>query len=297
MPVMGATEKLTVAAPGKIAEGLCDLLLGLGAGAVSREEKRDPGQLVHAYFDEGGDMAAVAAAVENFAGFFGVPRSSLVFTTRRVEPKDWENWKSHLTAVRVSRRVTVVPPWEKREYGPGTTVVEINPANAFGTGHHETTRICASYLDELLARRRNLSVFDLGCGSGVLGICAAKLGAGAVFCADTDFAAARETAANARRNSVDEKIRIWCGSMDGTSGRFDVVVSNTSRETLVSMKDSMRERLLPGGRLVVSGVLAAERSGLAYAYESSGYDIVSWKIDGEWAGALLRLSARAEPKP
>lgn len=297
MPVMGATEKLTVSAPGKIAEGLCDLLLGLGAGAVSREERRDQGPLVHAYFDEGGDMAAVAAAVENFAGFFGVPRSSLGFATRRVEPKDWENWKSHLRPVRVSRRVTVVPPWEKRGCDPGTTVVEINPANAFGTGHHETTRICASYLDELLAWRGNLSVFDLGCGSGVLGICAAKLGAGAVFCADTDFAAARETAANARRNSVEEKIGIWCGSLDGTAERFDVVVSNTSRETLVSMKDSLRERLLPGGRLVVSGVLAAERDGLGDAYESSGYDIVSWKTDGEWAGALLKPSARAELKP
>lgn len=297
MPVMGATEKLTVAVPGEIAEGLCDLLLGLGAGAVSREEKRGPQTLVHAYFDEGGDMAAAAAAVESFAGFFGVPRSSLGFTTGRVEPKDWENWKSHLRPVRVSRRVTVVPPWEKREYGPGTTVVEINPASAFGTGHHETTRICASYLDELLARRRNLSVFDLGCGSGVLGICAAKLGAEAVFCADTDFAAARETAANSRRNSVDEKVRIWCGSLDAAAGRFDVVVSNTSRETLVSMKDSLRQRLLPGGRLVVSGVLATERSCLADAYESSGYDIVSWKVEGEWAGALLSLSARAEQKP
>lgn len=294
---MGATEKLTVSAPGEIAEGLCDLLLGLGAGAVSREERRDSGPLVHAYFDEGGDMAAVAAAVESFAGFFGVPRSSLGFATRRVEPKDWENWKSHLRPVRVSRRVTVVPPWEKRGCDPGTTVVEINPANAFGTGHHETTRICASYLDELLARRGNLSVFDLGCGSGVLGICAAKLGAGAVFCADTDFAAARETAANARRNSVEEKMRIWCGSLDGTAERFDVVVSNTSRETLVSMKDSLRERLLPGGRLVVSGVLAAERDGLGDAYESSGYDIVSWKTDGEWAGALLKPSARTELKP
>lgn len=297
MPVMGATEKLTVSAPGEIAEGLCDLLLGLGAGAVSREERRDSGPLVHAYFDEGGDMAAVAAAVESFAGFFGVPRSSLGFATRRVEPKDWENWKSHLRPVRVSRRVTVVPPWEKRGCDPGTTVVEINPANAFGTGHHETTRICASYLDELLARRGNLSVFDLGCGSGVLGICAAKLGAGAVFCADTDFAAARETAANSRRNAVEEKMRIWCGSLDGTAGRFDVVVSNTSRETLVSMKDSLRERLLPGGRLVVSGVLAAERDGLGDAYESSGYDIVSWKTDGEWAGALLKPSARTELKP
>ena len=294
---MGATEKLTVSAPGEIAEGLCDLLLGLGAGAVSREERRDSGPLVHAYFDEGGDMAAVAAAVESFAGFFGVPRSSLGFATRRVEPKDWENWKSHLRPVRVSHRVTVVPPWEKRGCDPGTTVVEINPANAFGTGHHETTRICASYLDELLARRGNLSVFDLGCGSGVLGICAAKLGAGAVFCADTDFAAARETAANSRRNAVEEKIGIWCGSLDGTAERFDVVVSNTSRETLVSMKDSLRERLLPGGRLVVSGVLAAERDGLGDAYESSGYDIVSWKTDGEWAGALLKPSARTELKP
>lgn len=286
---MRGMKKLTVAAPGEIAEGVCDLLLGLGAGAVGREEGQNAESIVHAYFDEGKDVAGVTEAVGDFAEFLGVPESSLRFAAGRVEPKDWENWKSRLGPVRVSRRVVVVPPWEKkRGYGPATTVVVINPANAFGTGHHETTRICASYLDELLARRKGLSVFDLGCGSGVLGICSAKLGAGAVFCADTDFHAARETASNSRRNAVDSRIKIWCGSLDGTSGKFDVVVSNTSRETLVSVRDSMREKLLPGGLLVISGILAAERGEIADAYRSTGYDIVSWKIDGQWAGALIR---------
>ena len=294
---MRGMKKLTVAAPREIAEGVCDLLLGLGAGAVSREEERDAESVVHAYFDERKDMAGVAAAVGDFAEFLGVPDASLRFGEGHVEPKDWENWKSLLGPVRVSRRVVVVPPWERRGYGHATTVVEINPANAFGTGHHETTRICASYLDELLARREGLSVFDLGCGSGVLGICSAKLGAGPVFCADTDFHAARETAANSRRNSVDSRIRIWCGSLDGTSGKFDVVVSNTSRETLLSARDLLRERLLPGGRLVISGILAAEREELADAYRSAGYDIVSWKIDGQWAGALLRRGEETEPRP
>ncbi len=295
---MRGMNKLTVSAPGEITEGVCDLLLGLGAGAVSREEERNAESVVHAYFDESKDMAGVAEAVGDFAKFLGAPENSLRFCAGRVEPKDWENWKSRLGPVRVSRRVVVVPPWEKkRGYGPATTVVEINPANAFGTGHHETTRICASYLDELLARRKGLSVFDLGCGSGVLGICSAKLGAGAVFCADTDFHAAGETKLNSRRNAVDSRVKVWCGSLDGTSGKFDVVVSNTSRETLVSVRNSLRERLLPGGRLVISGILATERGEIASAYRGAGYDIVSWKIDGQWAGALLSPREEKEPKP
>ena len=293
---MRGMKKLTVAAPREIAEGVGDLLLGLGAGAVSREEDRNAESVVYAYFDEGKDMAEVTATVRDFAEFLGAPDSSLRFGAGRVEPKDWENWKSLLGPVRVSRRVVVVPPWEKRGHGPGTTVVEINPANAFGTGHHETTRICASYLDELLARGEGLSVFDLGCGSGILGICAAKLGADAVFCADTDFQAARETVSNSRRNAVEARIKVWCGSLDGTSGKFDVVVSNTSGETLVSVKDSLREKLLPGARLVISGILAAERARLADAYRSAGYDIVSWKIDGMWAGALIKPREETESR-
>ena len=98
-----------------------------------------------------------------------------------------------------------------------------------------------------------------------------------------------ETISNSERNRISDKIKVWCGSLDCTRKRFDVVVSNTSKDTLISMKDSLKKRLLPLGHLIVSGIQANEKQEVADIYGNSGYDMVSGKVEGEWAGLLFRL--------
>ncbi len=289
-------KRLTIELPEEMATPVSDLLLGLEAGAVSEEQREREEPLIHAYFKEETDIAGIIAAVKEFSALFGENAEAAQFTTRYIDQADWEGWKSYLKPVRASRRIVIKPPWEKQYKAErGTRVVEINPGNAFGTGHHETTRICVSYLDEIIEKSPGCSVFDVGCGSGILGICSVKLGARISFCADTDFRAARETISNSARNAVSDRVKIWCGSADCTRKKFDVVVSNTSRDTLISMKEILKERLLPPGCLIVSGIQADEKDEVAGMYENSGYDIVSGKVEGGWAGLLLKLKQTRKP--
>lgn len=283
-------KRLTIELPRNMAAYVSDLLLGLEAGAVSEEQRENGKPLVHAYFKERTDIEGVITAVKEFSTLFDENTETLRFTTRHIDEQDWEGWKSYLRPVRASRRIVIRPPWEKQcQAEKETHVVEINPGNAFGTGHHETTRICVSYLDEIIEKSPGCSVLDVGCGSGILAICSIKLGADISFCADIDFKAARETTSNSTRNKISEKVKVWCGSVDCTRKKFDVVVSNTSRDTLISMKDSLRDKLLPMGHLIVSGIQAKEKQDVSGIYRNSGYDIVSGKVEGEWAGLLFRL--------
>lgn len=289
-------KRLTIELPRNMAASVSDLLLGLEAGAVSEEQREDGEPLVHAYFKEKTDIEEIITAVKEFSTLFGENTEAVRFTTRYIDQEDWEGWKSYLKPVRASRRIVIRPPWEKQyQAEQGTRVVEINPGNAFGTGHHETTRICVSYLDEIIEKSPRCSVFDVGCGSGILAICSIKLGADISFCADIDFKATRETISNSARNKISGKVKVWCGSVDCTRRKFDVVVSNTSRDTLISMKDSLRDRLLPLGYLIVSGIQTNEKKEVAGIYGNSGYDIVSGKVEGGWAGLLLRLERKRKP--
>ena len=290
-------KRLTIELPGEMAALVSDLLLGLEAGAVS-EEQRDHGEpLIHAYFKEETDIAGIITTVRKFFMLFGENADAVRFNTRYIDQADWESWKSYLKPVRASRRIVIKPPWEKQYKAErGTKVVEINPGTAFGTGHHETTRICVSYLDEIIEKSPECSVFDVGCGSGILGICSIKLGACISFCADIDFKAAKETISNSARNATSDKVKVWCGSADCTRKKFDVVVSNTSKDTLISMRENLKERLLPLGHLIVSGIQANEKREVAEIYGNSGYDIVSGKVEGGWAGLLLRLKKTKKPE-
>ena len=283
-------KRLTIELPEEMAAPVSDLLLGLEAGAVSEEQRKYGGLLIHAYFKEKTDITGIITTVKEFSTLFDESAEAVRFTTRYIDQADWEGWKSYLKPVRASRRIVIKPPWEKQyQAEQGTKVVEINPGNAFGTGHHETTRICVSYLDEIIEKLPGCSVLDVGCGSGILAICSIKLGADISFCADIDFKAAVETISNSERNRISDKIKVWCGSLDCTRKRFDVVVSNTSKDTLISMKDSLKKRLLPLGHLIVSGIQANEKQEVADIYGNSGYDMVSGKVEGEWAGLLFRL--------
>ena len=271
--------------------------MGLEAGAVSEEQREHGELLIHAYFEEKTDVAGVITTVRKFLTLLDENAEAVRFTTRYINQADWEGWKSYLKPVRASRRIVIKPPWEKQyQAEQGTEVVEINPGNAFGTGHHETTRICASYLDEIIGEYPGCSVFDVGCGSGILGICSIKLGAGVSFCADIDFKAARETISNSTANGTSDRVKVWCGSVHCTRKKFDVIVSNTSRDTLISMKNSLKERLLPMGHLIVSGIQASEKQEIAGIYRNSGYDMVSEKVEGGWAGLLFRLRRRKPAK-
>lgn len=163
-----------------------------------------------------------------------------------VPDQDWgETWKAGLEPVRVGDLV-VAPPW-RASGGVGEIIIE--PAQAFGTGHHETTAGCLAALQQLALD--GARVLDVGCGSGVLAIAAAQMGA-AVVAVDTDPLAVEATCHNATANRVALDVR--AGSAGDVAGAFDVVVANLDTATLTALAGALAARLRPGGTLVASGV-------------------------------------------
>ena len=198
---------------------------------------------------------------------------------QQIEPRDWnEEWKRGIEPVTVGA-FTIVPPW--LDPPPGSQIVlEIEPAQAFGTGHHETTTGCLGALQELDLRDR--SVLDVGTGTGVLAIAAARLGATPVVASDIDPLAVEAAVVNAERNGAS--IDVVLGSVDATvtGGRvFDVVVANLDTTTLGRVAPDLAAALALGGTFIGSGV-GIEREEQAVTSLAAAGLAVTARPGGEW---------------
>lgn len=202
-----------------------------------------------------------------------------------VADQDWsETWKAGLEPVRVGDLV-VAPPW--RASGDVGEIV-IEPAQAFGTGHHETTAGCLAALQQLALD--GARVLDVGCGSGVLAIAAARLGA-AVVAVDTDPLAVAATRHNATANHVALDVR--AGSVGDVAGAFDVVVANLDTATLTALVGALTACLRPGGTLVASGVSRERTDEAVTALAAVGLD-PEVRVGSEWI--VLVADARGDAR-
>lgn len=178
------------------------------------------------------------------------------------EDRDWQaEWKATIRPVRAGR-VVVVPSWLADDHAaaPDDVVIVLDPGRAFGSGHHATTCLCLELLQDVGAS--GWRVLDVGTGTGVLAIAAAKLGADAVVAVDTDPDAIDVASENIGRNDVTVELRH--GSLEGTEGRFDVVLANLTSETLVTLAPELAGVVTQGGALIASGI-ADERAGSTVA--------------------------------
>jgi len=194
-----------------------------------------------------------------------------------VPDRDWhERWKASIAPVTVGA-VTIVPPWLPAPDGAGIVLV-IEPGQAFGTGHHETTTGCLAALQELDLDGR--SVLDVGTGSGVLAIAAARLGASRVVGVDTDPVAVEAATVNADLNVVE--VTVGLGSLDAVEGVFDVVVANLDTSTLSALAGALAARVAHPGTLVASGVSIERRAEAEHALATAGLPVLT-RPGHEWA--------------
>lgn len=214
-----------------------------------------------------------------------------------LEPTDWaESWKVHFRAERVSPRIVVKPTWEAFPSQPGDCIVELDPGMSFGTGNHFTTRSCLSLIDLYAASFMGKAVLDVGCGSGILGIAACKLGAGRLVALDNDPVALAIARGNAAHNGVDLRQCEWLSLdvlVDPLPGPFAVVVANLFAEVLTAGAASLIGALAPGGdsRLIISGLLCEQFPDVRQAYERGGLRVMHVLSDGEWMSAALGRGA------
>jgi ribosomal protein L11 methyltransferase len=259
------------------AEALSDALLAAGAISASVEDAQAGTELETPQFGEPGspttpiwetsrvvglfepaeDLRERIAAAAREAGIASLPDMVL----EEVAEQDWVRLtQSQFDPIRISDRLWIVPSWHTAP-DPQAINLELDPGLAFGTGSHPTTRLCLEWLEKNIVP--GMSVLDYGCGSGILGIAAAKLGAGSVVGIDIDRAALTAAADNAARNGVGLRL---AHSGDPIEETFDCVVANILTNPLMLLAPLLTARLKPGGRLVLSGVLETQAEQVAAAY-------------------------------
>lgn len=208
--------------------------------------------------------------------------------TREVPEEDWaESWKQHFKPRRVGKRFVVRPTWESFNLEPGDIEIVLDPGQAFGTGDHPTTRMCLELLEaEPIDGER---VLDLGCGSGILGIGARKLGVAYVLAADIDPLSAEVTRQNADLNAAD--LEVVCG--DGfehpaSRQHWDLILSNIISATLIRLAPQAWANLRPGGDWIMSGIIRDNWPDVQAAAERCGFSLVRKLDEGEWVGATFQ---------
>jgi ribosomal protein L11 methyltransferase len=215
-----------------------------------------------------------------------------------VNEEDWTTaWKQFYKPLRVGRNVVLKPSWEEFEAKPNDIIIELDPGMAFGTGLHPSTRLCVVALEELV--QPGDSLLDVGTGSGVLSIVAARLGADPILATDIDALAVRVAQENAERNQISVGpehgfiLRHESVPAD-VAGRYQVVVANILAEILVRLFDGeydnvpLAEPLAPGGVMILAGILEEKADMVIEAASRHGLTYVDRKQEGDWVALIVR---------
>ena len=256
------------------------------AGALGTEANDGHDVLrVTGYFEHGPERERVRAALDEALRIYALPSSTVRdVQVREVAARDWlAEWKQSWQPVQVGTRFLVAPPWSEIENNAGRIVIRIEPGMAFGTGTHETTRLCLAALERHF---HGDSFLDVGTGTGILAIATAKLAPHARIAAcDTDGEAVEIARANARLNGVAERIEFSIGSIDETTSSADCVCANLTADVIVPLLPALIGATC--GRLILSGILDTQAERVRAALRARGVNECETTTDGEWVALVV----------
>jgi ribosomal protein L11 methyltransferase len=223
-------------------------------------------------------------ALERALWHLGQMRYVGPLTATEREEEDWANaWKEHFYVHRVGERTVIRPPWRDYERQDGDIVINLDPGMAFGTGLHPSTQLCLIALEERM--RPGMRVLDVGVGSGVLTIAAARHGAAAIDAVDVESVAVRATRENVERNGLTTPIRVSLGTVEKTeeyAGRYDLVVANIIARIIIELADALLAACTPGGRLITAGIIIDRADEVRAALEAAGLSAIEQHQMGDW---------------
>jgi ribosomal protein L11 methyltransferase len=273
---MGYFE-ITISTPDESREAIINRLAEMGStGFLEKEEK------ILAYFE---DKTDIACLFEELTRFSDVLRSAgldpgFSFEYSLLPEKDWnENWKKNFSPIDVGKNLAIIPSWLKKD--TSRIPVIIDPGMVFGTGYHETTRTCLGLIEELSEGIRKDSCLDIGTGSGILAVGAAKLGFRQVTAVDIDPMAIDAAVRNVEENSL-QNIIVKEGEIFAVSGSFDLIVANLLSGILVDIASEIVSRLNREGKAILSGMLTGQENDVIKTYEKAGLSLSRTVISGQW---------------
>jgi ribosomal protein L11 methyltransferase len=219
-------------------------------------------------------------------------RHSLTYSVRyqSIDEQDWaESWKAFFYPEAITPNLVVKPTWREFTPGPNQQVIEIDPGMAFGTGTHPTTALCVQLLEKFI--KKGHAVLDVGTGSGILLIAAAKLGASRLTGVDLDPAAVAIARANLIHNRIaPTRFELTCGHLIGMlTGAYDLVIANILADVIIDLLDQVPGVLKPGGIFIGSGIIQAYRDKVACKMAARGLQLEEILERGEWVAMAGRL--------
>jgi ribosomal protein L11 methyltransferase len=272
--------------PIEFGEAVSNFLIEQGAPGIEELEGDSKWERLRTYFPQDGKETGILFALRRYLKSLEkitpeIPRAQI--KTASLPEQDWsENWKRFFKPVQVTPRFVVKPPWSKIRLRKGQSSIDIIPGMAFGTGTHATTLLSIQALEETI-KKKGLCVLDVGTGSGILSIFAAKSGAKEVWGIDTDGVAVENARENVEKNRVSDIVRTRKGSIGNLHKKFDVVVANIDLKSLRRMRKPLLSHLKKGGFLILSGILEQGKERIHRHYLETGLlRRIKVTQQGEW---------------
>ncbi len=286
--------EISLTVEGEIAEAIAGVLSYYAPRGIAIEAGPDGWNagpvIVRAYLPADDDLPTKKRQVEEALWHMGQIRPIPAPAFRTLAEEDWaETWKERLTVMHIGQHLVIRPSWLEYAPAPGDIVIQLDPGMAFGTGLHPTTQMCLMVLEELA--KPGTHVLDLGSGSGILAIAAARLGAGRVLAVDNDPIAVKTAQENVVANGVQETVCVIHGSLAEAEGSYDLVAANILAAVIVEMaREGLAKRVRPGGTLIATGILDGQEKEVIETLEREGLTLAEQRRIEDWVCLLARLA-------
>jgi len=305
----GKWIKIEISAPSELMDALGNFLTETGAQGVFQESLTPQNtavdfpepvieEILKAYFPQDIRSEKRIVAVQKYIDslfeiFPGLEKPS--FTTEIISDPNWgEQWKKYFKPIRVSNNIIVKPTWERYTPASRDIVIEIDPGMAFGTGQHASTRMCIEAIEDVMMKDRSIKewkVLDVGCGTGILGITAAKIGAQDVICVDIDKKAIEIAGENAAINNVEDSLHISNKNVATINNPRNLIIANLTAKLLLNLRPHLIQLLLPEGYMIISGIIELDAKNIEEQFSADPLTLHRVITEKEWVCYVLRKKA------
>lgn len=247
------------------------------------------------YFSSEEDINEKISEIEkrlDYVKSLDLDTGSLEIFKKEVKQENWENeWKKYFKVQKVSKSIVIKPSWEEYSAKEGEKIIDIDPGMAFGTGTHETTRMCINAIEKYM--NKGDSLIDIGCGSGILSIAAAHLGAEKVIAVDLDKLAVKVSKENVDLNGFSNTIDVRYGDLtDVIEEKADVIVANIIADIIAKLSENIADFMKDGGYFISSGIINDKKDFVISKLKENNFDIIEENNDGEWNCIVSKVKSR-----